>query len=65
MFEELMNLVGTSSKTRAVNEAVREYIRRERLRRFKSLRGKLEVATNEEIEAPQLERARRLGGEHR
>jgi Arc/MetJ family transcription regulator len=59
-FETLMRLAGTSNKTRAVKLAIDEFIRRERLKRFKALRGKVEMLSNEELEAVQLERAERL-----
>ncbi len=62
-FETLMHLVGTANKTEAVKVAIDEFIRRERLKRFKALRGKVDIMSNEEIEAAQLERAELLAGE--
>lgn len=59
-FKRLMQLAGTENKTEAVNLAIHEFIRQERLRRFKRLRGKLDMPTNEELEAGELERAERL-----
>lgn len=60
-FEELMQLADTDNRTRAVNLAVREFIRHERLRRFKRLRGSLhDLPSNEEIEAIELGRSERL-----
>ncbi len=62
-FEILMHLSGTTNKTEAVKVAIDEFIRRERLKRFKALRGKVDIMSNEEIEAAQLERAELLAGE--
>lgn len=63
-FEELMRLAGTDSKTEAVNLAVSEFIRAERVRRFKRLRGKRgHLPDNDEIERLDVERAVRLVGE--
>ncbi len=58
-----MQLVGTTNKTEAVKVAIDEFIRRERLKRFKALRGKVDIMSNEEIEAAQLERSELLAGE--
>ncbi len=62
-FKILMHLAGTTNKTEAVKLAIDEFIRRERLKRFKALRGKVDIMSNEEIEAAQLERAELLAGE--
>jgi len=62
-FETLLDLAGTSNKTEAVKLAIDEFIRRERLKRFKALRGKVDIMSNEEIEAAQQERAELLAGE--
>lgn len=61
-FEQLMQLAGTENKTEAVNKAITSFIRQERLMRFKKLRGKLDIPTNEALEAGELERAERLAG---
>lgn len=61
-FEQLMQLAGTENKTEAVNKAITSFIRQERLMRFKKLRGKLDLPTNETLEAGELERAKRLAG---
>ena len=53
-------MAGTENKTEAVNLAIHEFIRQERLRKFKRLRGKLDMPTHEELEAEELERAERL-----
>ncbi len=59
-FEQLLQLAGTENKTEAVNKAITAFIRQERLTRFKKLRGKLNMPTNEALEADELERAERL-----
>lgn len=59
-FEQLLQLAGTENKTEAVNKAITSFIRQERLTRFKKLRGKLNMPTNEALEADELERAERL-----
>lgn len=62
-FEQLMQLAGTENKTEAVNKAITAFIKHERLMRFKKLRGKLDIPTNEALEAGELERAERLASE--
>ena len=62
-FETLMHLAGTTNKTEAVKIAIDEFIRRERLKRFKALRGKVDIISNDELEAAQQERAESLSGE--
>lgn len=60
-FDQLMQLAGTDNKTEAVNMAIRSFIRQERVRRFKMLRGKLtDLPSNEVLEAAEVERARDL-----
>lgn len=62
MFEKLMQLTDTDNKTEAVNRAIHEFIRQERLKRFKKLRGKLDMPSNDELEGLELERAWQLAG---
>lgn len=62
-FEQLMKLAGTENKTEAVNKAITSFIRQERLMRFKKLRGKLDMPTNEALEAGELERAEQLASQ--
>lgn len=62
-FKQLMQLAGTENKTEAINKAITSFIRQERLARFKKLRGKLDMPTNEALEAGELERAKRLANE--
>ena len=57
---ELMRLAQTESKTEAVNRAVASFIRQERVKRFKNLRGKLDMPSNEALETAELERDERL-----
>ena len=58
---QLMQLAGTENKTEAVNMAIRSFIRQERVRRFKMLRGKLtDLPSNDALEAAELERTRNL-----
>jgi len=63
-FEQLLQLARTNNKTEAVNKAITSFIRQERLMRFKKLRGKLDLPTNEALETGELERAERLAGEN-
>lgn len=62
-FEILMHLAGTTNKTEAVKLAIDEFIRRERLKRFKALRGKVDSISNDELEVAQQEGAELLTGE--
>ena len=48
---ELMDLVGTSNRTEAINTAIRDYVVRAKLARLAALRGRVEIAGNDEIEA--------------
>lgn len=64
MFEKLMTLSGANDKTDAVNKAITSFIRQERLTRFKKLRGKLDLPTNEALETGETERAERLAVEN-
>lgn len=43
---DLMRFTGASTKTEAVNRAVFEWVRRERIRQLKELRGALPVEGN-------------------
>jgi hypothetical protein len=52
--QELLEVTKTSNMTQAVSTAVNEYLRRRRLDRFRALRGKVEIISNEEIEAAEL-----------
>ena len=52
--QELLEVTHTTNMTQAVSTAVSEYLRRRRLDRFRALRGKVEITSNEEIEAAEL-----------
>ncbi len=52
--QELLEVTKTTNMTLAVSTAVNEYLRRRRLDRFRALRGKVEILSNEEIEAAEL-----------
>jgi Arc/MetJ family transcription regulator len=54
-FEKLMQLAGTDNKTEAVNLAISSFIRQAHLRRFKELRGKLDLPSNEASDLEQSE----------
>ena len=51
---ELLAATGTESMTQAVSTAVAEFLRRRRLESLRALRGKVDVLSNDEIEAPEL-----------
>jgi Arc/MetJ family transcription regulator len=48
---ELMDLVGTTNRTEAINTAIHDYVVRAKLARLAALRGRIEIADNDEIEA--------------
>lgn len=48
---ELMDLVGTSNRTEAINTAIHDYVVRAKLARLAGLRGRVAIAGNDEIEA--------------
>jgi len=52
--QELLEVSNTTNMTQAVSTAVNEYLRRRRLERFRALRGKVEIISNDEIEAAEL-----------
>jgi hypothetical protein len=54
IIQELLEVTKTTNMTQAVSTAVNEYLRRRRLDRFRALRGKVEIISNEEIEAAEL-----------
>ena len=51
LLEELLSLVATDNRTQAINEAIRGYVRRTKIQRLIALRGQVDIAENEEIEA--------------
>ena len=46
LFKEILEITGAKNKTRAVNQALREYIRLKRKDRLLSLEGKLKIEEN-------------------
>ncbi len=52
--QELLEVTNTTNMTQAVSTAVNEYLRRRRLERFRALRGKVDITSNDEIEAAEL-----------
>lgn len=63
-FRQLMRLADTDDRTEAVDIAIRSYIRAQRIRRFKELRGAVpELPDNDDVEALDLERAEQLAGD--
>jgi len=46
VIEELMKITKERTKTKAINEALKDYIRQKRLERFKSLSGKITIEDN-------------------
>lgn len=52
--QELLEVTNTTNMTQAVSTAVNEYLRRRRLDRLRTLRGKVEIISNDEIEAAEL-----------
>ena len=46
LFKEILEITGAKNKTRAVNQALREYIRLKRKDRLISLEGKLKIEEN-------------------
>jgi hypothetical protein len=55
MMQELLDVTGTSNMTQAVSTAVGEYLRRQRLEKLRALKGKIDILSNEEIEAADLQ----------
>lgn len=58
--KELLEMTATNSMTQAVNAAVDDYIRQHRLRQLRALRGKVDILSNEEIEAAELRELKRI-----
>jgi hypothetical protein len=55
VIQELLDATGTSNMTQAVSTAVSEYLRRQRLEKLRALRGKIDILSNDEIEAAELQ----------
>jgi metal-responsive CopG/Arc/MetJ family transcriptional regulator len=52
--DELLAITEAHSKTQAVNEAIEAFIRRHRLQQLRAFKGKVEVLSNDEIEALEI-----------
>ncbi len=62
LFEELMYAAGSTSRSRAVQLAVEQYVRRAKLEQLRALRGKLEIKSTEALdEADRQEQHERWG----
>ena len=62
MMRELLAATGTDNKTQAVQMAVSEFLRRQRLEKLRALRGKIDIVSNEELEEAELAEIRELHG---
>lgn len=51
LLAELLTIVGTNNRTRAINEAIRGYVRQANIQRLIALRGTVDIADNDEIES--------------
>lgn len=51
---ELLEATQTDNMTQAVGTAVNEFLRRRRLEKLRSFRGKIDILSNEELEASEL-----------
>jgi len=56
LIEELMSVTDTKTKTKAIEAAIREYVRRRKIRKLKSLSGKIDLVDNwQELRESELE----------
>ena len=62
MMRELLAATGTDNKTQAVQTAVSEFLRRQRLEKLRALRGKIDIVSNEELEEAELAEIRERHG---
>jgi len=51
LLDEMLALAGTGNRTRAINEAIQGYVRRTKIQKLIALRGKVDIAENDEIES--------------
>ncbi len=58
----LLELTGVEGLEEAVVIAIKSFVRHERLGRFRALKSKVDIMSNEELEAADLERNRQLWG---
>lgn len=59
--QELLKLARTDNQTHAVNAAVEEFVRQRHYQALRALRGKVDILSNEEIEAAELASLKHLG----
>lgn len=63
VFGELMRLTEAKSRTEAINQALREWIRRQKIEKLKALRGKLSMEGDlEDLRRLEIEEARSFNG---
>lgn len=51
---ELLQFAGTSNRTAAINAAVEDYVRRAKIEGLMALAGRVDILSNEEIEAADM-----------
>ena len=51
VMDELMDVIGTDDRTKAVEVAIREHVSHLKTQRLIALRGTVEIAENDEIES--------------
>ena len=56
LLEQVVELTGEKSKTKALNKALEEYVRRKRLEELLALRGKLDLDLDDWYEFRHMER---------
>lgn len=49
--DELMELTGAETRTAAINVAIEAFVRQAKLRRLLTLEGRVEMSSNDELEA--------------
>ena len=55
VFQELLEITNETNRTRAVQTAVEHFVRDAKLRQWRKLKGKVNVLSNDELEAGELE----------
>jgi predicted transcriptional regulator len=55
VFRELLELTNETNRTRAVQVAVERFIRDVKLERLRRLKGKVDILSNDELEAGELD----------
>ena len=54
---ELLQFAGTANRTAAINAAVEDYVRRAKIEGLMALAGRVDILSNEEIEAADMAQA--------